>query len=105
MISLSYRKCSHITLLSSSQQGGFIFTPVVLNNSYEIFGLSAVLESVGGTVEDLWWCSIFLIGSNNEIVATTRPVRSAVKFMFRNDVHDIVNKHWKIGRYSNTALL
>ena len=66
-----------ITLLSPRQQGGITFTPVVLNSSYEIFGLSATLESVGDTAQDLWSCSIFLI-SNNEIVAITRPVRLAV---------------------------
>ena len=68
------------TLLSSSQRGGITFTPVVVSNSTyssEIFGLSAVLESVDGTADALWSCSIFLIGNNNEIVAATRPVRSA----------------------------
>ena len=67
----------NVTLLSSSQQGGITFTPVVFNNSSEIFGLSAVLESVDGTADALWSCSIFLIGNNNEIVAASRPVRSA----------------------------
>ena len=66
-----------ITLLSPRQQGGITFTPVVLNSSYEIFGLSATLENVGDTARDLWSCSIFLI-SNNEIVAITRPVRLVV---------------------------
>lgn len=68
----------NITLLSSSQQESFTFTPVVLSNSYEIFGLSAELESIGDTAGDLWSCSIFLIGPNNETVAITRPVRSAI---------------------------
>ena len=58
-----------ITLLSPRQQGGITFTPVVLNSPYEIFGLSATLDSVGDTAQDLWSCSIFLIGHNNETVA------------------------------------
>ena len=81
MIMISIHLCPtenviNVTLLSISQQGDFVFTPLVLSSSYEIFGLSAVLESVGGTAGALWSCSIFLIGNNNEIVAITRPVRS-----------------------------
>ena len=67
----------NVTLSSSSQRDGITFTPVVLSSSYEIFGLSAVLESVGGTAGALWSCSILLIGNNNEIIAITRPVRLA----------------------------
>ena len=66
----------NVILLSSSQQRGITFTPMVLNKSYEIFGLSLALESIAtGAV---WSCHILFIGNNSEIVAVTRPVRSAI---------------------------
>ena len=65
----------NVSLLSSNRQDGITFTPLVLSSSYEVFGLSAVLESVDDTAGDLWSCSIFLVGDNNEIVAISRPVR------------------------------
>ena len=51
---------------------------MIFRSPYEIFSLSAALQIVGEDATDaLWACSIFLIGNNNEIVATTRPVRLA----------------------------
>ena len=61
-------------------EGGITITPVVLSNSFEVFGVGAVLsdpsESGGGPAAADWACSIILLGENGDIVAVTRPVRS-----------------------------
>ena len=66
----------NVILQSSREQGGITFTPIVLKKSYEIFGLSVVLESIGTDAVSL--CRIFFIGNNSEIVAITGAVRSAI---------------------------
>ena len=81
----------NVVLLPSRERGDVIFTPVVLSSSYEIFGLSAALQSVSeDTTDAIWACSIFLIGSNNEIVATTRPVRYCMLYSANLSLHTLV---------------
>ena len=60
---MSYRKRSNVILLSSREQGGITFTPIVLKKSYEIFGLSVVLESID--TDAVPSCLIFFIGEQS----------------------------------------
>ena len=65
----------NVSQLPSRRQGDFTITPMVLDNSITVFGMSAVLVNPDGISDD-WSCSIFLLGKNNDIVAATQPVRS-----------------------------
>ena len=65
----------NVSPLSLRKQGEFTITPMVLDNSVTVFGMSAVLMNPGEISED-WSCSVFLLGKNSDIVAATQPIRS-----------------------------
>jgi hypothetical protein len=73
----------NIILFSSREQAGITFTPIVFKQSYEIFGLNVVLESIG--TDAVRSCRILFIGNDNEIVAITGAVRSAIIMITINE--------------------